>query len=88
MRTVIESPEVSAKIDAACARYPRAEDAIEAAKWWLARRPESGYLMDDINWLYRQKGDSAVGIPVLLIVYTFDHRSVTISSIEIRMSTV
>jgi hypothetical protein len=88
MRTVIESLEVSAKVDAASAQYPRAEDAFEAAKWWLARSPDSGYCIDDFNWLYKQKGNSSIGVPVLVILYTFDHRSVTINSIEIRMSSV
>lgn len=31
--------------------YPRLEDAVDALKWWLAHAPDSGAIVDDVNWL-------------------------------------
>jgi len=49
MRTVREELDVSEKIDAEIAIYPRLDDAWEALKWWLARNPESGRILDDLG---------------------------------------
>jgi hypothetical protein len=53
MRTVIEEENVSDIIDREQALYPRLTDAFDALKWWLAHRPESGEIIDDINWIYK-----------------------------------
>ncbi len=72
MRTVVENISVSETIDDAQALYPRLEEAYMALKWWLSRIPESGEIIDDSNWLYVQRGDRAVRVPALVVVYTFD----------------
>ena len=54
MRTVIEAQIVSNVIDSEQEIYPRLEDAFDALKWWLAHVPESGEIIDDLHWLYKQ----------------------------------
>lgn len=65
MRTVIEEEAVSFVIDAEQSIYPRLEEAFDALKWWLCRKPETGELLDDINWVYKQRGDRRAEIPVV-----------------------
>jgi hypothetical protein len=88
MRTVIEDECVSTVIDLEQAIYPRLGDAFDALKWWLARRPDNGVLLDDINWICRQQGDRNQNIPSLVAVYTFDHRSVTIKYVLVRLPSI
>ena len=88
MRTVIESETVSDVIDAHQQLYPRLSDAFEALKWWLSHKPESGEIIDDIHWLYKQKGDRRQNIPALAAVYIFDDDSVDIEFILVRVSPV
>jgi hypothetical protein len=88
MRTVIEEPNVSEIIDAEEAIYPRLADAFDALKWWLAHVPESGEVIDDVNWLYKQKGNRDQNIPALVVIYTFDHRFVAISYVLVRVPTL
>jgi hypothetical protein len=88
MRTVIEARDVSAKIDAETAIYDRLEEAFDALKWWLAHNPDTGELVDDYHWIYKQRGDRFQHIPALVALYTFDHRCVEILSILIRIPTL
>jgi hypothetical protein len=88
MRTVIEDECVSTVIDLEQAIYPRLGDAFEALKWWLARRPDSGVLLDDINWICRQHGDRGQNVPSLVAIYTFDHRNVVIKFVLVRLPSV
>ncbi len=88
MRTVIEDEVVSDVIDREQEIYPRLGEAFDALKWWLARRPESGELLDDINWVCKQQGDRSQHIPALVAIYTFDYRTVTIKFILIRIPSV
>ncbi|MBN8734031.1 MAG: hypothetical protein J0L64_26070 [Acidobacteria bacterium] len=76
---------MSQKIDAERAIYPRLEEAFDALKWYLARRPDSGYLMDDVHWLFKQSGDTQAKIPSLVAVYTFDHRQLEILHLLVRL---
>jgi len=85
MRTVIEAPNVTEAIDLEQSKYPRLEDAFDALKWWLAHVPESGTLLDDLNWICRQRGDYDQNIPTLVAIYTFDHNGVEILHILIRV---
>jgi hypothetical protein len=88
MRTVIEEVAVSEVIDREQSIYPRLADAFDALKWWLAHVPESGEIIDDVNWLYKQKGNREQKIPALVVIYTFDHRCVTISHVLVRIPTL
>ena len=88
LRTVIESPEVSARVDAECAIYPRLEEAFDSLKWWLARQAETAELIDDYHWLYKQAGNRYLNIPALVALYTFDTYAVQIISILIRIPTL
>jgi hypothetical protein len=74
MRTVFEEDHVSEKLDAERAIYRRLDDAWRALTWWIARKPDSGVLVDDVYWLYKQQGNHELKIPALVIIYTFDHR--------------
>jgi len=84
IRTVVENTSVSDVIDDGQSAYPRLENAIDALKWWLARVPESGEIIDDVNWLYVQDGDRDVNIPSVVVVYTFDSREVVLKHIQLR----
>jgi len=72
LRTVIEQRSVTDKIDQERAIYPRLEEAWEALKWWLCRKPESGELLDDIHFIYKQVGNHELNIPTLVVIYTWD----------------
>ena len=88
IRTIIESPSVSFKVDAEIAIYPRLEQAFESVKWWLAHSPESGELLDDFHWLYKQKGNRDLNIPALVVVYTFSADEVELIAILVRLPTL
>jgi hypothetical protein len=88
MRTVIEAQIVSDIIDSEQTNYPRLGDAFEALKWWLAHVPESGEIIDDFHWLYKQKGDQRKNVPALVVIYTFDDDNVEIEFILVRVPPV
>jgi hypothetical protein len=88
VRTVVENWSVTDVIDAEQAIYPRLVEAFDALKWWLARSPESGEIIDDVNWVYMQNGDKRVNIPALVVVYTFNSYEVVLKHILIRIPTV
>jgi hypothetical protein len=85
MRTVIEEHTVSDVIDGEQEIYPRLADAFDALKWWLSHVPQSGTLLDDENWIYKQAGDEQLNIPSLVVVYTFDHICVVLKFILVRV---
>ena len=88
IRTVIEEEAVSNIVDREQALYPRLSEAFDALKWWLAHSPESGEIIDDLNWLYKQKGNRQQTIPALVVIYTFDHSSVTIKYLLVRIPSI
>lgn len=88
MRTVIEEPIVSETIDRETCIYPRVQDAFDALKWWLAHRPESGEIIDDLHWLFKQAADHHANIPAISVVYTYDTNHVLLKFIVLRMTTV
>ena len=88
MRTVVEDAQVSEVIDSEQRVYPRLEEAFDALKWWLCRVPESGEIIDDLYWLYKQAGDRQQNIPALVAIYTFDNQYVWIKFILVRISTI
>ena len=85
IRTVIEAPTVSEKVDAERTYYPRLDDAFDALKWWLARKPETGILLDDYHWIFKQRGDAGLKIPALVVIYTFDAAYVELISLLVRL---
>lgn len=85
MRTVIEDLSVSEIIDKEQTVYPRLDDAFRALTWWLAREPESGIILDDLNWIFKQIGNTEMNIPSLTAIYTFDHRYVQIKFVLVRV---
>jgi hypothetical protein len=88
MRTVIEAQSVSTKIYTEVSTYPRLEEAFDALKWWLAHNPDSGELIDDYHWLYKQRGNRELKIPALVAIYTFTEDEVEILSILVRLPTL
>jgi hypothetical protein len=88
MLTVVEDLTVSAKIDAETSIYERLEEAFDALKWWLAREPESGELLDDYHWIYKQRGNRDLHIPALVALYTFNDHQLEILSILVRLPTL
>jgi len=85
LRTVIESIEVSDKVDCEGEIYPRINEAFSALKWWLSHDPESGELIDDYHWLFKQGGNKIMKIPALVAIYTFDHKSVEILALLVKL---
>jgi len=85
VRTVIEHVRVSEIIDKEQEIYPRLGDAFEALKWWLSHLPDSGELIDDTNWLFKQDGDHEHNIPTLVVIYTFDFNYVEINFVLVRI---
>jgi hypothetical protein len=88
IRTVVENWSVTEVIDKEQFIYPRLEDAFEALKWWLARVPDSGEIIDDTNWIFVQDGDEKIKIPSLVVVYTFDVWEVTLKHILVRLPSI
>jgi hypothetical protein len=85
IRTVVENICVSEVVDLEQAIYPRLDQAVDALKWWLSRVPESGEIIDDVNWLYMQDGNERQNIPALVVVYTFNHYEVVLKHILVRI---
>ena len=57
----------------------------DTLKWWLARVPESGSLIDDYFWVYKQRGNRELNIPALVVLYTFNADEVEIFSLLVRL---
>jgi hypothetical protein len=85
MRTVVEDFSVTDKVYAESDIYPRLEEAFDALKWWLSHSPESGELIDDINWMYKQRGNAKLNIPALVVIYTFDRDTVQLFHLLVRL---
>jgi hypothetical protein len=88
LRTVIEAQTVSHVVYMESSIYRRMEEAFEALKWWLARVPESGEIVDDYYWLYKQRGNRELKIPTLVVLYTFDEDQVILFSLLVRLPTM
>jgi hypothetical protein len=88
LRTVVEEPIVSETIDQHAEVYPRIEEAFDGIKWFLSRSPESGEILDDFYWLYKNQADQEQNIPAILVIYTFDDAKVLLRFIALRMTTV
>jgi hypothetical protein len=88
LRTIIEEAVVSETIDQNTETYPRLEDAFDGLKWFLAHSPESGEILDDFHWIYRNQADHEQNIPAILVIYTFDESKVILRFIALRMPTV
>jgi hypothetical protein len=67
---------------------PRLEEAFDSVKWWSARKPDDGELIDDYHWLYKQSGNRRLNIPAIVALYSFNEHSVEIISVLIRVPTV
>ena len=85
LRTVIESQNVTHVVYMHTSIYRRMEEAFDALKWWLARVPESGSIIDDYYWIYKQRGNRDLNIPALVVVYTFNADEVEIFSLLVRL---
>jgi hypothetical protein len=88
IRTVVENLSVTEAIDRETEIYPRLGAGFDALKWWLSRKPDSGEMIDDVNWIYVQDGDERAKVPSLVVVYTFDHYSVTLKHILVRLPSI
>jgi len=85
LRTVIESQHVTHVVYMESQIYRRMDEAFKALKWWLARVPDSGQIIDDFYWLYKQRGNRELNIPSLTVIYTFDHNTVEMFSLLVRL---
>lgn len=85
LRTIVEEAVVSETLDQNAEVFPRLEEAFDGLKWFLAHSPESGEILDDFHWLYRNQADHDQNIPAILVIYTFDANKVTLRFIALRM---
>ena len=85
MRTVIESLSVSEVIDAETSIYPRLGEAYQALQWWLSHEPDSGEMIDDVHFLYKQRGNLRLRMPALVVLYTFSKHEVSFLSVLVRL---
>ncbi|MGB8030675.1 MAG: hypothetical protein WCF30_13560 [Terracidiphilus sp.] len=88
LRTIVEEAIVSETIDQSAETYPRLEEAFDGLKWFLAHSAESGEILDDFHWIFRNQADHDQNIPAILVVYTFDENKVTLKFIALRMPLV
>jgi hypothetical protein len=78
-RTVVESAEVSTLLDAETKRHERLQDLFDGLKWRIARDPEAGYSVPGTRpALCVIRSDDALGLPVLVLAYTFDADQVVV----------
>lgn len=85
LRTIVEDDGVSASIEAACADYPRGEEAVDGLRWVLARHPGSGKVVKvhGADFLvYVQDDRNLSGNPFLRVIYTYNEEQVVIHALE------
>jgi hypothetical protein len=85
LRTVVEEAIVSETIDQYAEIHPRLGDAFDGLKWFLAHSPESGEILDDFHWIFRNQADHEQNIPAILVIYTFDENKVVLRFVALRM---
>jgi hypothetical protein len=88
LRTIVEEAIVSETIDRYAEIHPRLSDAFDGLKWFLAHSPESGEILDDFHWIFRNQADREQNIPAILVIYTFDEIRVILRFVALRMPIV
>lgn len=84
-RTVKEERAVTDYIKNKIKDYPRIEDAFEACKWRLARRPEDGEQVKNPFFIIKSEDFSNfddVKMPPLRVLYSFDGNEVIIYAVD------
>lgn len=86
-RTIIESQQVEARVEALKRKYERFADQWEGLKWLVSRMPEEVSLrkvVGDTEYrLTHRTGEAEIGLPDIAAVYTFDDNNVEIIAVEV-----
>ena len=86
-RTIIESQQVEAKVEALKRKYERFASQWEGLKWLVSRMPEEVSLrkvVGDAEYrLAHRTGEAEIGLPDIAAVYTFDDNNVEIIAVEV-----
>jgi hypothetical protein len=71
VRTVVEQPRVSRAIDDARDKWPRANDAWEAATWTIIHDPEGGRPVTEsgASRSFTLDGARSIGLPTVTVIY-------------------
>jgi len=80
-RTIKEENIVETRVNSAKTKYSRFEDAFDALKWILARKPENGIKIDN-KFLYKQNGQIDSSVPEITVLYTYNENEVNILEIK------
>jgi hypothetical protein len=72
-----------AAIDAAMTRFARAQDAVNALKWALARDPEGGTPLNESGtFVQSMRGALSIGLPAVTVLYKVEPECVTLIAIR------
>lgn len=84
MRGVREQPIVSAAVDVAELRWPRAEEAWQAVLWAVARDPQCGPTLNSTGTLrgFVFEGAKSIGMPTIEVIYRVEVDHVLIENAE------
>jgi hypothetical protein len=86
LREIVEENAVSAAIDAASAKYARAEEVFDGWKWRLSRDPDIGYPVPGTSpqlFVLRTDNLTYAGVPIFLIAYTYTDTQVRILAVTV-----
>ncbi|MCQ1574073.1 hypothetical protein NFO65_25405 [Neorhizobium galegae] len=88
MRGVKEQPSVSAAVDAAELKWPRADEAWQAVQWALARDPDVGPAINSSGTLrgFVFDGAKSIGLPTVEVIYRVESDHILIEDVEFRDS--
>ncbi len=81
LRTIVEELPAQHAAELFAAEFPRFDEAWEALKWLLCRKPGVGYSRDIDGqefYLYVSAADELAKTPTIWVVYSYSDHEVTI----------
>lgn len=84
MIDVREEPGVQADVDAACRKWPRAQDAWDTVVWTIARDPGKGTPVTEsgLTRVLDSPGARSIGMPSVWALYVVEPNLATICAIR------
>lgn len=79
LRKIVETSRFKKEFRAIRAKHPRATEFLDGARFVLERAPSQGYEWGPVWCLSSVR--EARGLPLLMVLYTFDDETVTLHSI-------
>jgi hypothetical protein len=90
-RTVVESRDASALIDAEIDSFPRLQELYDGLIWRLARQPEIGYSVPETDpplFLIHSRDWQRPGLPVIVLAYTYSTERVFVQAVRVLASAI